>query len=412
MQKKSWYHNFRFKLFAVLCAIVVLASALFVRQPVMARSAATQAEYPSDRNYAFSAISRGPGKLDIFIVRSGEIWMKSWTGSIWTNWSNFGKAPTGENFATVTAVAAGNNRWDIFATPAAGAANNLVWHTYFDGVVTFGWEGLGTAGNATPYGVQAVSTGNGRIDIFTRTTGSSGNAPILWKVRTAAGGWSPSQSGWTTLDSTVQVATFTALAHSSNRIDIFKRSSDNQLRRKYYNGTSWLPTAWGGIPTWGGMSGGLALETPYAVSWGPNRIDVFVRGSDHNVWIDSTDDAGTNWTGWNFLGRGPSTTVDAYAVSAVSWGPNRLDLFTEESAQLYYKAWNGTNWSPGQTDTWQNLGYIPTAGFVYGYPPLPVSWGPNRIDLFVYSVGVVSHKWTNDGVSWGPSQTTWENLGP
>jgi hypothetical protein len=415
--KNRWFCILRFKLYAVLC-VVLLGQGLFAT-PALALN-----NYPMDRNQYFSAISRGANKLDIFIVRRGEIWMKSWTGSLWTNWVSHGKAPTGEDFRTVTAVAAGNNRWDIFATPnvPVGSANDLVWHLAFDGYYLWGWESIGSIGNASPYGVQAVSTGNGRIDLFSRDTATdAGTASLLWKVWTSSGGWSPSQAGWSNaLDGTGSGMTVTALAHSGNRIDLFRRLDSNQsIGRKVYNGTSWGPLnpfTHQSYNMWQDMSGGLATATPYAVSWGTNRIDVFVRGSDNNVWIDSTGDAGTNWTGWNFLGRGDTSarpTVEAYAVSAVAWSSNRLDLFTEESKQLYYKSWNGTNWWPSQTGGWQNLGTIPAGGFVYGYPPLPVSWGPNRIDLFVYDIASqsLSHKWTN-GSGWGPSLTGWEDLGP
>jgi hypothetical protein len=423
MQNKNhWYRNFRFKLLAVLCAIVVLASAVFVSQPALARPAAAgnaraAATTASDRDGTFSVISRGAGKLDIFIVNGCEIWMKSWTGSIWTAWNNLGRANTGDCFYTVSAVATGNNSWDIFAT--VGAAGDWVWNKRFDGFATYGWEGTGHAGNGSPYGVQAVSTGNGRIDLFTRgTCASPGCGPALWKSRSATGVWSPCETcDWTVLDNTMSPFSFTALAHSGNRIDLFRRLDSNQaIGRKYYNGTSWLPTTFG-IPTWQGMSGGLANETPYAVSWGTNRVDVFVRGSDDNIWIDSTGDAGTNWTGWNVLGRGATNgTPIATAPSAVAWGANRLDIFMREDGTVYHKAWTGTSWWPNQIGGWDNIGSMQIG--ILDIPPLPVSWGPNRIDLFKYEnntgtfTKTLYHKWSNDGINWGPSQTTWESLGP
>jgi hypothetical protein len=408
--KNSWLHNLRFKLFA-LCAIMLLGQGLFIR-PVLA----------SD----FSVISRGAGKLDLFVQRNGAIWMKSFNGG-WSNWSNLGKAPTGENFLTVSAVAAGNNRWDIFATPINSAANKLVWHLGFDGTFLWSWESMGSVGNAFVDGVQAVSTGNGRINLFTRDTSTLngntivGDATVQWKSWTASGGWKPSQTGWSTLDNTMSPLSFHALAHSGNRIDLFRKSDSNKaIGRKAYNGTAWGPAnpfTHQPLNSWTEMNG-EANRTPYAVSWGTNRIDVFVRGSDDNVYINNTDNAGSSWWGWGFLGRGDASGSGGGAVSAVAWEANRLDIFTNESGNVYHKTWTGTDWWPSQTD-WEDIGDNPTN---YSYPPLPVSWGPSRIDLFMFQqhapafVGTPStsslyHKWT-DGNGWGPSQTEWENLGP
>jgi|GEM_PF-4664878 len=420
MQNKNhWYRNFRFKLFVVLCVIAVLASAVFVKGPALARPAAAGdaralASSGSDRDNTFSVISRGVGKLDIFIVRhGGEIWMKSFTGSSWTNWSNLGKAANGDGFYTVSAVAAGNNRWDIFAT--VGGAGDQVWHKRFDGVVEYGWEGRGNVGNGWAYGIQAVSTGNGRIDLFTRgTCTSAGCGPVVRKSWSASGVWSPcANCSWALIDNNSAGAgmSFTALAHSGTRIDLFRKLDSNlAIGRKWSNnGTSWAPTL-----SWQGMSGGLANETPFAVSWGTNRIDVFVRGSDDNIWINNTSNAGTNWSGWNILGRGATNgTPIATAPSAVAWGPNRLDVFMREDSTVYHKAWTGTSWWPSESGGWDNIGSM-EIGF-FDHAPLPVSWGPNRIDLFKYegtgSTKTLYHKWT-DGNGWGPSQTTWESLGP
>src|SRR5262245_40761060 len=53
---------------------------------------------------------------------------------------------------------------------------------------------------------------------------------------------------------------------------------------------------------WGGWEslGGIILEEPNCVSWGPNRIDCFARGTNaamfHRWWN------GSAWGGWENLG--------------------------------------------------------------------------------------------------------------
>ena len=77
---------------------------------------------------------------------------------------------------------------------------------------------------------------------------------------------------------------------------------------------------------------------------------------------------GSSWSGWNRLGG-----VLIAAVEAVSWGPNRLDVFgIGTDSALYHMAWNGSTWSG-----WQRRG-----GILIQPPVSAVSWGPNRLDVF------------------------------
>ena len=70
----------------------------------------------------------------------------------------------------------------------------------------------------------------------------------------------------------------------------------------------------------------------------------------------------------------------------VAWGPNRLDVFViGTDSALYHKWWNGSAWGPSLT------GYENMGGVIVGHPEV-VSWGPNRLDVFVvgHRLGAVS----------------------
>jgi hypothetical protein len=75
------------------------------------------------------------------------------------------------------------------------------------------------------------------------------------------------------------------------------------------------------------------------VSWGKNRIDVFVRGMDDHLghlWWN-----GSEWKGWQDLG-GPITSAPAVA----SWGAHRLDVFAAgPDGNLERKSYDGSKWS-------------------------------------------------------------------
>jgi hypothetical protein len=81
--------------------------------------------------------------------------------------------------------------------------------------------------------------------------------------------------------------------------------------------------------------GGVILEEPNCVSWGPNRIDCFARGGDdamYHRWWD-----GTGWGGWEWLDG-----VIKEQPSCVSWGPNRIDCFARGGDDaMYHRWWDG-----------------------------------------------------------------------
>ena len=138
-----------------------------------------------------------------------------------------------------------------------------------------------------------------------------------------------------------------------------------------------------------GVEAGISpnVSTPAAVSWGSNRIDVFTRGTDNVLWHKWWN--GT-WHDWESLG-GQLTGAPAVC----SWGENRLDVFTRGTDNaLWHKWWNGT-WHD-----WESLGGVLISA------PAAVSWGSNRIDVFVRGTdNALWHKW------WNGTWHDWESLG-
>jgi Trypsin len=129
-----------------------------------------------------------------------------------------------------------------------------------------------------------------------------------------------------------------------DRFDLFIRGTDGALWTKTWDGANWLPSQWG----WNWI-GGFITGTPEAVSWGPNRIDVFMRGGDSN----------------------PQTNYFS-------------------SMSLWHAYWSGGGWS------WQHIDDQGLASH-----PVAVSWGVNRLDVFaLLSNGHIEHYFSNDGTSW------------
>jgi hypothetical protein len=171
------------------------------------------------------------------------------------------------------------------------------------------------------------------------------------------------------------------VAWAPNRLDIFVVGTDSALWHRWWDGA-----AWGG---WESL-GGIIVSPPEVVSWDTNRLDVFALGTDHALWHRWWD--GAAWGGWESLGG-----VLTSPVSAVSWAPNRLDIFgLGEDHALWHRWWDGAAWGG-----WESLGGVLTS------PPKAVAWGPNRLDVFGLGEDhALWHRWW-DGAAWGG----WESLG-
>jgi Zn-dependent M28 family amino/carboxypeptidase len=188
-----------------------------------------------------------------------------------------------------------------------------------------------------------------------------------------------------------------AVAWGPNRLDVFVLGTDHALYHKWWNGSSWGPSLTGYE-----FQGGVITSSPETVAWGPNRLDVFVLGTDHALYHKWWN--GSSWgpslTGYEFMGG-----VITSQPEAVAWGPNRLDVFVLGTDRaLYHKWWNGSSWGPSLT------GYEFQGGVITS-PPEAVAWGPNRLDVFVLGTDrALYHKWWN-GSSWGPSLTGYEYMG-
>ncbi len=255
------------------------------------------------------------------------------------------------------------------------------------------WRPLG---GLTPAAPAAVAPSGAYEDLFVR-----GNDNALWRNHWDGIGW----VGWTSLGG-ITYAAPGAAALSSSQVEAFVRGNDNQLYRRVWNGSAWTPwMALGGILTSGPAAsvmpgtpqtlsvwvagsdlqlyyksstdggntfgpwlalGGRLTSAPAAVSWSAGRIDVFVRGTDYQLWHRAWTAGG--WSGWEPLG-GILTSAPAVA----SCSANRIDVFVRGAdAALWRKSWNGSAWS-----SWQSMGGSWNDG-----PAAACRSGTNTVDLF------------------------------
>jgi hypothetical protein len=297
------------------------------------------------------------------------------------------------------------------ATPAAAAR----WH---------GPDDLQGAILETP---SCVSWGPNRIDCFAR-----GRDRVVVHRWWDGGGW----RGWESLRSGPMLSAPECVSWRPGRLDCFAVNAARGLSHSWWSGGGWSP--WEVLIPPGQFVDLLPFDPPSCVSWGPSRIDCFVRGYDrvvgpqdspmYHYWyarrgwdseslggdletgpdcvsrgsnrIDCVADgvggiyhrgfSGTSWSGWRNL-RGSTL----HRPECVSWGADRLDCFVRgtEARHAMWHAWQ----QDGRWDGWESL-----LGSLAGSPSC-VSWGANRIDCFVRGTdNGFYHRWWN-GSSWLPT---------
>lgn len=185
-----------------------------------------------------------------------------------------------------------------------------------------------------------------------------------------------------------------AVSWGAGRLDLFYNDDDNDaVGHKWFDG-AWTPS----MTDWESL-GGQAGSNIAAVSWAAERLDLF-NSAFFIVYHKSFDWA---WEpaidGWALI-RGEFMANDA---SAVSWGAGRLDVFSRRGPSnpllVYHKYFDAGSWQPAEDD-WEELGDNPLLR-----PDISVtavSWGPGRLDLFVPFVDNSIYHLYYEGASWKP----------
>ena len=141
------------------------------------------------------------------------------------------------------------------------------------------------------------------------------------------------------------------------RIALFVRGTLGDLMLKWWDGKRWSEfgsLGWPQVPDeiYPAVEVAAPLTgPPAACSWGTGRIDVFARGSGGEVlhkWWD-----GKAWSPFESLGMPvtadtePAPLPSTGAIAACSWGEDRLDVFTRAvDGNLYHASWDGS-WGHG-----------------------------------------------------------------
>lgn len=268
-----------------------------------------------------------------------------------------------------TICSRGEGRFDVFAT------DSFLYHLAIDGHNTSDWHKCPFQNSESwPLICEpaAISSGPNRFAVFVRDVVERLQHYIYKPDEQDPWGSKGNVADRKLIDATV-------CSSAPGRLDLFARGwVDRTLYHcAYIEG--------GIVNSWEQLGNEQIGHKIAAVSWGPNRMDVFVIGTDKAVYHKSWK--GNHWSGYESLG---GEFADTCGLAACSWGPERLDVFSRSDGKVYHKCFDGT-WS----NTWEILAENIYDNNFQGI--CATSSGPNGIDLFVvYDSGAgtrLHHRW-------------------
>jgi hypothetical protein len=178
---------------------------------------------------------------------------------------------------------------------------------------------------------HAVTVGSGRVALF--AIGTNHDVRVQWKSKV---GW----SRWDSLGGPMVTAPF-AISRGPQQLDVFCVNPAHTICHLRWDGVRW--TDW---TTLHGEAGGPHVTPPHAVAWGPDRLDLFVYGTDHGIYHNSL--TAETWSGWDCIGE-----EMASPPFAVACRPGILEVFAIGREDQFPKR---KNWRDGKwEERWDSL---------------------------------------------------------
>lgn len=194
-----------------------------------------------------------------------------------------------------------------------------------------------------------------------------------------------------------------AVSWGPNRLDVYAGPTHYDYRcigHKWWDGAAWGPS-----PDYFDDIHGYSSIPPVAVSWGPDRNDVFIVSEGDSQVYHFHVTSQSKSESWTALG---GSFPSKYPLTAVACNVDRLDVFgirdeSEGNKTLWRKSWDGSSWQPGG----QEFEHI--EGNFFSTPSV-ISRSLNEVSLFI--VDDQRKLWDRywDGSQWGPWHMIGENF--
>ncbi len=316
------------------------------------------------------AVCRQPGHITLFARgATGELSYTEGDGTGWSKFHSLGLPVAYTEGSRVpipvewplAACSGDPNRIDLFARSPDGdllhmTGNGSTWGAF----ECLGAPALIRENIAIPMGLAsppaACSSGPERIDVF--AVGQDGD---LLHTSWNSGRWSAFESLGAPPLGTAGTAQPVPLSGpvaacrcGKDRIAVAVRGARGDLILKWWDGTRWTEFASVGLPEvqydlYPAVNVAAPLAgPPAACSSGPERVDIFVRGPGGDLlhkWWDGKD-----WSTFESLGMPTTRDAESHpipftgAVTACTWGVDRLDVFARALDGNIYHAWWDGSW--------------------------------------------------------------------
>ncbi|EMY77533.1 hypothetical protein LEP1GSC060_0164 [Leptospira weilii serovar Ranarum str. ICFT] len=197
-------------------------------------------------------------------------------------------------------------------------------------------------------------------------------------------------------ESSEELSSVSAVSWGPDRLDLFVRGIDGRMYHKYWDRSYWSKD-------WEDL-GGQILGTPSAVSWGKNRLDIFARGLDGRVWHKYWD--GSQWNAYDWDPFGEQEIVGV--PNAIAYAQDRLDVLALGTDGAVWLNWLTVSTS----GNWSSLGN-PGKGIFASQSPNAIALKPapgsglTQVHVHIFVIGT-------DGAAWHRSlypHRAWESLG-
>lgn len=270
-----------------------------------------------------SAVASGDGRFDLFLVGlDRRIYTAAWDG-VWSEWNSIGTG-TAPDGAQITPIRRKPDRIDLFVVGDNGA----IYTNWWDGVWQ-NWQPVGDGTAPTGSAVTALSRDGATMDLAV-----VGDNERIYTAH-FAGDWSPWEpigEGTAPLRSPITAVT------SPQRVALYIVGNNGQVHESVWaNGWhQWTPI------------GNLVAppRTPItAVNTAPGRIDLFLVGEDSAIYTNTWRGV---WGAWTQVGH--DLLAPCSPIAAVATMPNSISLYIIAgdgrvvTASLWEERWS--EWEP------------------------------------------------------------------